>query len=121
LFDEEQVNDELDEWIYFFKTGEVLDTFTADGLEEAKVKLDKMKLAPEERKAYEAYVERLRKIASRQITDIQDIKDAMEKKVSDIVLALHANGVAIPIIAASVKISEDEIRAIIEKGSAEEV
>ncbi len=30
IFDEEQVNDELDEWIYFFKTGSVLEGFTAE-------------------------------------------------------------------------------------------
>ncbi len=120
LFDEQQVKDKLDEWIYFFKTGEVLESFTADGLAEAKVKLDKMKLSPEERKEYEAYVERLRKIASRQITDIEDIKDSIKKKVDEIVLGFHANGAAISLIAASMKMSEDEIRAIIEKQKLDE-
>jgi len=81
LFDEEQVNNKLDEWIYFFKTGEVLEEFTADGLEEAKEKLDKLKLSRTERREYEAYVERLRKIASTQLTEIEDMKDLIEEKV----------------------------------------
>jgi len=85
LFDKKQVNDKLDEWIYFLKTGEVLEEFTADGLEEAKEKLDKMKLSPEERKAYEAYVERLRKIASTELTRIEDLKDKIKEKVEEAV------------------------------------
>ncbi len=121
LFDEQQVNDELDEWIYFFKTGEVLDTFTADGLEEAKEKLDKMKLSPEERKAYEAYVERLRKLASKQITDMQDIKDLIREKVDEkvikTVIGLNNNNVPISIIASSLDISEEKVKAIIKKAS----
>ena len=83
LFDEEQVNDKLDEWIYFLKTGVVLEEFTADGLNEAKEKLDKLKLSPEERKEYDAYVERLRKLASTQLTEIEDIKHLIKKKVTE--------------------------------------
>jgi len=83
LFDEEQVNDKLDEWIYFLKTGVVLEEFTADGLNEAKEKLDKLKLSPEERKEYDAYVERLRKLASTQLTEIEDIKHLIKKRVTE--------------------------------------
>ena len=50
IFNEKEVNNELDQWIYFFKTGEVKDEFTAQGLAEAKIKLDKLKLTPEERR-----------------------------------------------------------------------
>lgn len=78
LFDEEQVNDKLDEWIYFLKTGKVQDGFTAPGLEEAKKKLDKMHLSEEERKRYEEYVERLRKLASQFETEKEDVKDAIK-------------------------------------------
>jgi len=110
LFDEEKVNDKLDEWIYFLKTGEVLEDFTADGLPEAKVKLDKMKLSPEEREKYEAYVERLRKLASTQITEMEDVKDLIKEAV----LELHVNNVPIPVIAQSFKISIEEVNNIIE-------
>lgn len=75
LFNEQQVNDKLDEWIYFFKTGRVEDSFTAPGLEEAKKKLDKMQLPEEERQRYDEYVERLRKLASQHKTDQEEVKD----------------------------------------------
>ena len=78
LFNEEEVKNELDQWIYFFKTGEVKDEFTAQGLAEAKIKLDKLKLTPEERQEYEAFINRLRRIASRQHTEMEDAKDAIK-------------------------------------------
>lgn len=52
--------DQLDEWIYFLKNEKILDSFTAQGLHEAKKKLDVLKLPEEERKAYKAYMENLR-------------------------------------------------------------
>jgi predicted transposase/invertase (TIGR01784 family) len=52
--------DQLDEWVYFLKNEKILDSFTAQGLHEAKNKLDVLKLPEEERKAYKAYMENLR-------------------------------------------------------------
>ena len=78
LFDEKQVNDKLDEWIYFFKTGKVEDSFTAPGLDEAKKKLDTMQLSEEERKKYNEYTEHLRKLASYHDTQKEDLKDAIK-------------------------------------------
>lgn len=122
IFDEEQVHDELDEWIYFFKTGEVKDEFTAPGLAEAKVKLDKLKLSPEERKEYEAFLERLRKIASLQETEMEDVKDLikeakLEGKIEgkiEIVIELWLDETPIQKIAKYAKISEEEVTRIIE-------
>ena len=119
IFDEEQVHDELDEWIYFFKTGEVKDEFTAPGLAEAKVKLDKLKLTPEERKEYEAFLERLRKLASYQETEMEDVKDLikearLEEKI-EIVIELWLDETPIHKIAKYAKISEEEALKIIEK------
>jgi predicted transposase/invertase (TIGR01784 family) len=122
IFDEEQVHDELDEWIYFFKTGEVKDEFTAQGLAEAKEKLDKLKLTPEERKEYEAFLERLRKIASFQETEMEDVKDLLkeaklearlEEKI-EIVIELWMDETPIHKIAKYAKISEEEVNKIIE-------
>lgn len=78
LFDEKQVNDKLDEWIYFFKTGKVEDSFTAPGLDEAKKKLDTMQLNEEERKEYNKYTEHLRKLASYHDTEKEDLQDAIK-------------------------------------------
>ena len=122
IFDEEKVNDRLDEWIFFFKTGEVKDEFSAPGLSEAKVKLNKLKLKPKERKAYEAYLERLRKLASNQYTQIADAQDLIkqgvsqgeESKETQAILGFYDNGVPIPIIAKSLNISETKVLQIIE-------
>lgn len=78
LFDEKQVNDKLDEWIYFFKTGKVEDSFTAPGLDEAKKKLDTMLLSEDERREYNKYAEYLRKLASYHDTEKEDLKDAIK-------------------------------------------
>jgi len=123
LFDEEQVNDKLDEWIYFLKTGVVLEEFTADGLNEAKEKLDKLKLSPEERKEYDAYVERLRKLASTQLTEIEDIKHLIKKKVTEAeqkkeietVLGLVKIGLEREKIAEALSISLERVNQIIDE------
>ena len=123
LFDEEQVNDKLDEWIYFLKTGEVLEEFTAAGLNEAKEKLDKMKLSPEERKKYEAYVERLRKLASTQLTEMEDVKDLIKEKVreaerrkeAEAVLGLNNIGLERKKIATALNIALERVNKIIEE------
>jgi predicted transposase/invertase (TIGR01784 family) len=44
----ESVKTPLDEWIYFFKTNKILDTFTAPGLSEARKKLQYESLSNEE-------------------------------------------------------------------------
>ncbi len=126
LFDEEKVNDKLDEWIYFLKTGTVLENFTADGLAEAQKKLDKMKLTREERREYDAYVERLRKIASIQETEMEDKKDeirAARKEGEDYkeiqaVLGFHDNGISSSIIAKSLHIPIEKVLEIIAQRNA---
>ena len=118
LFDEEKVNDKLDEWIFFLKTGEVEEDFTADGLPEAKVKLDRLKLTPEERKAYDEYVERVRKLASKQLTEMEDVKDLLketeERKDVKAILGFFDNGVSTTIIASSLNILEKKVKYVIE-------
>jgi len=49
--------DTLDEWIYFLKTAEIKDEFTAKGLKSASQKLDILKLDPADRKEYDRYME----------------------------------------------------------------
>ncbi|NGZ05184.1 MAG: Rpn family recombination-promoting nuclease/putative transposase [Magnetococcales bacterium] len=49
----------LDEWIYFLKTGEIREEFSARGLNKAKELFDILNLPPAERQAYERYQEDL--------------------------------------------------------------
>jgi predicted transposase/invertase (TIGR01784 family) len=67
----------------FLKNGEVRDDFTAQGLSEAKDKLDKMKMSETEYKAYQRYLRNLHDIASEQHTKMADAQVAIaeaEKK-----------------------------------------
>jgi predicted transposase/invertase (TIGR01784 family) len=119
IFDETQVNDQLDEWIYFFKTGSILEDFTAAGLDEARELLDKLKLQPEARAAYNRYEDRLRQLASYQLTEtleIQDlVKQAEDRKQIEAVLGFYGIGVSIENIAKALKIREEIVTEIIEK------
>jgi len=60
----EVAKDTLDEWIYFLKTAEIKDEFTAKGLKSASQKLDILKLDPADRKEYDRYMEAQRSDAS---------------------------------------------------------
>ena len=61
---DDTVVDKLDEWVYFLKNTKVPENFSAPGLAEAQERLDEMLLSEEDRRAYNAYMERLRDIAS---------------------------------------------------------
>jgi predicted transposase/invertase (TIGR01784 family) len=47
----------FDEWIYILRNSAVREDFTADGIEEAKIKLDLLHMSPADREAYEKYME----------------------------------------------------------------
>ncbi|WP_353481339.1 Rpn family recombination-promoting nuclease/putative transposase [Haliscomenobacter sp.] len=77
-FDEE-INDTLDEWVYFFKKGEIKEGFTAKGILKAKKKLNVGKLTPAQRRKYNKFLEEQRSIASHNETLQKDIEDAKEE------------------------------------------
>ena len=58
------INDTLDEWIYFFKNSEVLDSFRAKGMKEVREKLMIMNMSEEERQRYDRYITQLSDEAS---------------------------------------------------------
>ena len=53
---EDIINEELDEWIYFFKHGEIRSDFTSPGILLASMRLDLLAMDPQERKNYESYL-----------------------------------------------------------------
>ena len=63
-FNENNINDTLDEWVYFLKMGRVQDNFKAKGLDKAKKKLDIAKLSPRNRAIYERETKHLNSEAS---------------------------------------------------------
>jgi len=113
-----RVNDKLDEWVYFLKNAEIKSHFSAKGLKEANEKLDTMKLTEKDRKSYDAYLKHLHSIASRNHTieiDAKEIiKKAKEESEIEAVIGLHENDISIPIIAKSLKITEERVKQIIE-------
>lgn len=113
-----RVNDKLDEWIYFLKNAEIKSTFSAKGLKEANEKLDTMKLSEKDRKAYNTYLKHLHNVASRnhsiEIDAKEIIKKAKEEAEIESVIGLFENDVPIPIIAKSLKITEERVKQIIE-------
>ncbi len=76
---QDHINDKLDEWIYFLKNSEVKSDFTAQGLTEAKKKLDAMKMNDKERSIYSAYLRSLMDKASEQHTLMVDAQDMLDK------------------------------------------
>lgn len=56
--------DPLDEWIYFFKNGDIKDEFAARGIKKAKQVFDVMQLSDSERAQYDHYIEDVRYQAS---------------------------------------------------------
>jgi predicted transposase/invertase (TIGR01784 family) len=78
-FNEDNVNDTLDEWVYFLKTGNVKDTFKAQGLDKAKQKLEVAKLSPRKRAAYERDTKHLHSEASWAETQLKKEQVLMAK------------------------------------------
>jgi len=54
------VQNKIDEWVYFLKHSKVRSEFNAPGLEEAVKKLEYSRLSPEERRAYDKYLDNCR-------------------------------------------------------------
>ncbi len=126
----------LDEWINFLKTEEVKEGSKAKGLKEAKEKLNKLKLSPEEKRDYEQYIKNWRdeygeivgnyekgKFEGREegigigmemgAANKQEFADEKVKQ-SKIEMALNClkNGMSIEMIAKLTSLTEEEVRGI---------
>jgi len=58
------INEPLDEWIYFFKNNEVLDTFKAKGMKAVREKMVVNNLTDDEKKKYDRFLDNLHTEAS---------------------------------------------------------
>ena len=50
------INEDIDEWVYFFKHGEIRDDFKSPGILLAAKKLDYLMMSEEDRRAYDGYL-----------------------------------------------------------------
>ena len=91
-FNEENIKDTLDEWVYFLKTGYVKDGFKAKGLDKAKHKLAVAKMSPRKRANYERDTKHLHSEASfarSKVINEQLRLKAEEKRKAEIELAVQ--------------------------------
>lgn len=118
------IEDQLDEWIYFLKNGEVKENFTAKGLSEAKERLDEMKLSESERTEYKKYLNRLREIASDNHTKSADTKKIIEDTVKEteakFVSKLDSKGLSIEEISNLTDLSVEDVTKIINDNKTKE-
>lgn len=125
------VRDDLDQWVYAFKNNEVLDEFTAPGIVALKEKLDYLKLDEGERRRFDKHIDYVRSEwgmieharweaeEARQEGLEKGREEARQKHEQErkvLVRSLSDNGVAIEIIAASVGLSEQTIRRLLDDG-----
>jgi predicted transposase/invertase (TIGR01784 family) len=74
------INEPLDEWIYFFKNNEVLDTFKARGMSAVKEKLSVQNLPDDEKKRYNKFLDNLSWEASIAETAKKEQEDAKKEQ-----------------------------------------
>ena len=116
---DEVAKDTLDEWIYFLKTAEIKEEFTAKGLKAASQKLDILKLDPAERKAYDQYMEAQRSDASFVETVRLEIttavKEALKSREEEIVENALRKGATIGFVSEITGFSIQEVQEIAAK------
>jgi PD-(D/E)XK nuclease family transposase len=110
-----KVKDTLDEWVYFLKHAKIKDSFRAKGIQEANEKLDAMKLSDEERQKYNAYLNHLHSLASRNHTIEIDTQEIIDKTKRDAVLGLNDNGVPLETIAKALQLTVEKVETILAK------
>jgi predicted transposase/invertase (TIGR01784 family) len=115
----EIAKDTLDEWIYFLKTAEIKDEFTAKGLKAASQKLDIMKLEPADRKDYDRYIEAQRSDASFVETVKLEIttavNEALKSRDEEIAESALIEGASADFVVKITGLSIEEVRSIAER------
>ena len=117
-FNKKQIQDTLDEWIYYFKTSQVKDDFTALGMNKVREVLAFENLSDEERKDYWAKIEAKRIRDNELESSFMDgetkgrAKGKAEEKISIAKNLLKLN-ISIDDIANSTGLTKDEIENLI--------
>jgi len=112
-FDEKNFSltqDKFDEWVYFLKTSEIKDNFTAQGIDEARKKLAVMNMPNEEQKAYQHYLDKI----STEASVAETLKFEAEQKIIknrniEIAKGLKKDGIPNAIIAKNTDLTIEEI------------
>jgi hypothetical protein len=109
------ITDGLDQWIYFFKHGEVQEGFDAKGLAKASEVLDYQKMSPEGKRAYEAYYAHLREENSWAWSTRAQIEEAMNDQLEGLIVSAHERGNTPEQIGLFLNLSLEDVQRIIAK------
>ena len=76
------INEDIDEWVYFFKHGAIRDDFKSPGILLASKKLDGLSMNPDERRGYENYLNYLRRELSQlETAKMEGREEGIEKGI----------------------------------------
>lgn len=116
--------EDIDEWIYFLKNSEIKDEFKSKNIKKAKEKLDIIKMKKEERKRYEKYLVNIvseldimetAKEEGRQEGRQEGIDIGTEKAIEQLILKQHSKGLSVEYIADINELSIEYVRMMLIK------
>jgi predicted transposase/invertase (TIGR01784 family) len=107
----EVAKDTRDEWIYFLKTAEIKDEFTAKGLKAASQKLDILKLEPTDRKEYDRYIEAQRSDAS----FVETVKLEISSAIREVAENALIEGASVEFVAKITGLTFGDVKSIAER------
>ena len=110
-----EIKDGLDEWIYFFKNGEVQGNVEAKGLEKAKERLRVSSLDGDDLADYKEYLKLLSSDASYEAQMKFDIQQAVDEKEENMILSMAKVGLPASQIALITQKTEEKVQQIIAK------
>jgi hypothetical protein len=118
---EDMINDDIDEWVYFFKHGKIRVDFKSPGICLAAKKLDYLKMSEKEQRAYDDYLAYLSHEWSMIHTAIDEGKEegrkegekkGKEEKAIEIAKSLIKMGIPLDKIAEGTKLSLEKIQEL---------
>ena len=109
---QDMINDDIDEWVYFFKHGEIRENFKSPGILLAAKKLDYLMMSEKERRAYDGYLAYL----GRELGIIDTAKEeGRDEKAIEIAKRMLKRGTAHSIIAEDTGLSLSTIQELVKE------
>ena len=106
------INDDIDEWVYFFKHGEIRDDFKSPGILLAAKKLDYLMMPEDERKAYDGYLAYL----GQELGILETAKEeGRDEKSIEIAKKLIKKGLSVEDIADTTELPVERIKELAKK------
>lgn len=107
--------DPLDQWIYFLKNNEIMDSFTAKGLQEANLKMRNDNLKGMERVAYDQFIKEQRIRMGEFDSALLEVKVKLQQQIEDaeaIAAQAQADAAQAQVAAAQAQVAAAQAEAI---------